>query len=653
MSITRSDGVGADPLLEALQGVFGHQDFRPGQRTVVEAVLADRPVIGVMPTGAGKSLCYQLPAVVSAGTTIVISPLIALMKDQVDALRARGVEAAFVNSTLAPDERATRMRDAIAGRWRLLYVAPERFRNSAFLDAMRRVDVARVAVDEAHCISQWGHDFRPDYARLGDALRTLGLERVCAFTATATPLVRADIERVLGLERPEIFVHGFRRDNLTLRVVPIARMADKRAHIERLMRFQPGAGIVYAATRKHVEAIAAALATGGTAVGVYHGGLSDDERQLAQDAFMAGDVRVMVATNAFGMGIDKADIRWVVHYDMPGSLEAYYQEAGRAGRDGLPAECAVLFTYADTRIHEFFIDRIGEDRAPDDPDVARLKDMERQKLRRMVAWCYSDGCRHGEILHYFGERTDHGACGICDNCLASAGEPAPEWAVAGRGGRGGRAARPTRRAEPDAPLSEGRELSEGETVLLQKLLSAFARANGQASSAAVLRAVRGIDRDVPDGLRESKSFGILQGTKAGVLQSLIVELCRRGVLSEGRRGTLSVTTLGREVMWRRTEVRLDMLPFGGGKRRGSVPAPEADVELDAALFASLRELRKEIATEEGVPPYVVAHDSVLRQFATARPTTTDQMLAIKGVGPQSLERFGSRFLGVIRASVGG
>ncbi|GMV42072.1 MAG: ATP-dependent DNA helicase RecQ [Myxococcales bacterium] len=645
-----------DALLDALRRTFGHADFREGQREVVEAVLADRPVIGVMPTGAGKSLCYQLPAVISEGTTVVVSPLIALMKDQVDALVARGVEATFVNSTLTPAERDARMRDAAAGRWRLLYVAPERFRSDPFLDAMGRVRVARVAIDEAHCISQWGHDFRPDYARLGDALRALGLQRVCAFTATATPLVRADIERVLGLTAPDVFVHGFRRANLTLRVVPIKRMPDKLTHIQRLMRTLPGSGIVYVATRKNVEAVAQALIPAGVGVGVYHGGLTDDERTRAQDAFMAGEARVMVATNAFGMGIDKADIRWVVHHDMPGSLEAYYQEAGRAGRDGLPSECAVLFTYADTRIHEFFIDRIGEDRPIGDPDVERLKDMERQKLRRMIAYCYSDRCRHAEILGYFGEHTATTTCDACDNCEAHAGLTTPAWAAAGRAPQ-----RPGRsRGASDAMLTEGRALSEDEAVIVQKLLSAFARANGLASAQVVLRVVRGEDRDVPEALRDSKSFGILRGMKIGTLQPLVAELGRRGILTARARGAMDITPLGREVMWRRADVHLDVPAFGGrvSQRLGASGGGRAGVTLadegaeDPALFEALRVLRKELAAEEAVPPYVVAHDTVLRRLAASKPTTPDAMLAIKGVGPTSLERYGSRFLDVIRRFVG-
>lgn len=637
-----------DPLLEALRRVFGHAGFREGQREVVEAVLADRPVIGVMPTGAGKSLCYQLPAVISEGTTVVVSPLIALMKDQVDALVARGVEATYINSTISPEERASRMRDAVAGRWRLLYVAPERFRSAPFLEAMRQVRVARVAIDEAHCISQWGHDFRPDYARLGDALRELGLQRVCAFTATATPLVRADIEGVLGLAQPDVFVHGFRRENLTLRVVPIVRMRDKITHIERLMREHPGSGIVYAATRKNVESVAQALVPAGVGVGVYHGGLTDEERSNAQDAFMAGETRIMVATNAFGMGIDKADIRWVVHHDMPGSLEAYYQEAGRAGRDGLPSECAVLFTYADTRIHEFFIDRIGEDRPFGDTDVERLKDMERQKLRHMVAYGYSEKCRHAEIMRYFGEHTTMTSCGACDNCEAHAGDAPPAWAAPGRA-----SARPRRtRTAEQAPLTQGRELSEEETLILQKLLSAFARANGRVSAQVVLRVTRGVDQDVPDALRDSKSFGILKGMKAGVLQSLVSELRRRRVLAEAPgRGALDLTTHGREVMWRRVTVRLDMPAFGA--RRSRLAVKDRADDADPALFEALRALRKEIATEESVPPYVVAHDSVLLRLASSKPTTSDGMLAIKGIGPQSLERYGSRFLGIIREVVQG
>jgi ATP-dependent DNA helicase RecQ len=353
----------AQVLEDALRRHFGHPDFRPGQLEVVQAVVAGQPVLALMPTGAGKSLCYQLPALLDeAGATLVVSPLIALMKDQVDALAARGLPATFVNSQLAPEERRRRVERARAGEYALIYVAPERFRDPGFLAGLRGARINRMAVDEAHCISQWGHDFRPDYRLLPEAARTLQIPQICAFTATATPEVRRDITRSLQLEQPLLFARGFSRDNLTLRVIQVPRMAVKIDHLVGLARhFDRGSGIVYAATRKHVDSLCETLRDAGLSVGGYHAGLDEGQRTGMQQRFMAGEVRIMVATNAFGMGIDKPDIRFVAHYDVPGSLEAYYQEAGRAGRDGEPAECVILFNYADVRVHEFFIEQIGAD----------------------------------------------------------------------------------------------------------------------------------------------------------------------------------------------------------------------------------------------------------------------------------------------------
>ncbi|MEC9072860.1 MAG: ATP-dependent DNA helicase RecQ, partial [Myxococcota bacterium] len=317
----------------ALKEHFGFDEFRPGQRPVTEAVVEGRAVIAVMPTGAGKSLCYQLPAMLLDGLTLVVSPLISLMKDQVDQLRARGIAAAYVNSTQGPEERREVLRRAEAGELSLLYVAPERFRFESAMAAIARLPVSLFVVDEAHCISEWGHDFRPDYLRLGDVVKDLGVSRVAAFTATATATVRRDIQRLLGLEEPLVVVSGFLRDNLHLSVVPIRQMVQKEAALLEVIRSVTGSVVIYCATRRHCEELALRLKTLRVEAGLYHGGLSDEERNQVQDAFATDQLQVMVATNAFGMGIDKRDVRAVIHYDVPGSVEAYYQEVGRAGRD--------------------------------------------------------------------------------------------------------------------------------------------------------------------------------------------------------------------------------------------------------------------------------------------------------------------------------
>jgi ATP-dependent DNA helicase RecQ len=346
----------ATPAREALQQYFGFTDFREGQDEVVGAVLDGRDTVVVMPTGGGKSLCYQLPALMREGVTLVVSPLIALMKDQVDQLVERGIPATFINSSLNYTETNIRLSRLRMGEYKLVYVAPERFRSQAFMDSIAETGVRLFAVDEAHCISHWGHDFRPDYLRMKPAIERLGRPQVIALTATATPQVRADICEQLGLTDAQVFVAGFDRPNLALRVMHPATEREKIGILKRLISHSSGSGIIYAATRKSVEQIAAKLKLAGLSVELYHGGMDDNERSRAQDAFMRGDAQAIVATNAFGMGIDKSDIRFVAHFHLPGSIEAYYQEVGRAGRDGQPAQCALLFNYADTRTQQFFIE---------------------------------------------------------------------------------------------------------------------------------------------------------------------------------------------------------------------------------------------------------------------------------------------------------
>ena len=342
--------------LTALRAHFGFDDFREGQREVIGAILDGKDAVVVMPTGSGKSLCYQLPAMILGGATVVVSPLIALMKDQVDALRSRQLPATFINSSIAPAEQRARIDALRRGQFKLVYVAPERFRSSTFVSAVQSIGISLFAVDEAHCISTWGHDFRPDYLRLKGVLQSLGTVQTLALTATATPYVRSDIIQQLGLSHPETFVSGFDRPNLSIDVVQTEREREKLARIKRLAKTHDGSGIVYASTRKAVEQVARELREQGLQVASYHAGLGDSVRVKAQEDFMAGRTQMIVATNAFGMGIDKPDIRFVAHYQMPGSIEAYYQEIGRAGRDGLPSSCVLLFNYADKNTHDFFIE---------------------------------------------------------------------------------------------------------------------------------------------------------------------------------------------------------------------------------------------------------------------------------------------------------
>ena len=647
MTGQHGDGCGGDlgrvslrtmtELGETLESRFGHSDFRPGQRVIVEDVLAGQDVVAVMPTGAGKSLCYQLPAVELEGTTLVVSPLISLMKDQVDALNALDIRAAFVNSTQNVGEQREILDRARAGELQLLYVAPERFRFEGAMSALQSLKISRFIVDEAHCVSQWGHDFRPDYLNLSSAIEALGRPPVAAFTATATDLVREDIAKHLGMDNPKVHVSGFLRENLHLSVVPIKKMAHKLEHLQTILRHLDGSAIVYCATRRHCEEVTLALLQRGVDAAIYHGGLGDQERHAMQEAFDRGDTRVMVATNAFGMGIDKADVRVVVHYDVPGSVEAYYQEAGRAGRDGAPAHCVLLFTYADTRIHEFFIER-GRDEVSAERYEA-WANRERRKVRAMVRYAYEAGCRHGEILDYFGERmtlSDDG-CGACDLCTGETGVPgetlASLTAIAQAVTRGGRS-----RAKRASKVIPARPLEEHEQVVVQKALSAVARADGRLSNSAISRILLGSKRPdvLSDPLAQTRSYGQLNGFGHETIRRLLVAL-EQARCTQGQRPRL--TPSGYEVMWGRQSVDLGVAPLVAKRtKRASAAASVPTDDIDTDLLEQLREARLEAARELEVSAYVVASNKTLEGLAALRPEPTDEAwLTIHGIGPKKVE----------------
>jgi len=391
---------------DALKTYFNFDSFRPGQEAIIRAVLQGRDTLAILPSGGGKSLCFQLPALVRPGLTLVVSPLIALMKDQVDALNDNGIPATFVNSSLGWAEMHRRLVDM--GKHRLVYVAPERFKSKWFMSSLRRTGVSLFVVDEAHCISMWGHDFRPDYLLLKDVLKLLGRPQVIACTATATPEAREDIARQLDLADPAVVVSGFARENLTLAVKRTGTHAEKLARTLEILREHP-AGIVYCSTRANVQRVSEKLKGEGVSCIAYHGGLEDEERRRAQEIFIRGEVPVAVATNAFGMGIDRPDLRAIIHWDVPGSIEAYYQEAGRAGRDGRPAHCELLFNHADVRTQEFFIQEGGP----------VLAERDRSRLRRLLAYVHTRSCRHKTILRHFGDPAGEEMpnCAQCDNCL--------------------------------------------------------------------------------------------------------------------------------------------------------------------------------------------------------------------------------------------
>jgi ATP-dependent DNA helicase RecQ len=621
-----------DPA-DALHRHFGHDQFRPGQEAVVRAVLEGRDVLAVMPTGSGKSIGYQLPALLLPGVTLVVSPLIALMKDQVDELNRKGIAAAALHSMMSAGQRETAVDQARAGRLRLLYVSPERFAGERFTAALADLPLARFAVDEAHCVSEWGHDFRPDYRRLAEAAARCrradgrpGRPPVLAFTATATPEVREDIVALLALERPEIFVAGFDRPNLFFDVRPISGELAKRAILPDLVGQRRA--LVYAATRKSSERAADALRASGLAAEAYHAGLDDAERVRVQNAFASGRARVVCATNAFGMGIDRPDVGAVIHYEIAGSLEAYYQEVGRAGRDGRPADAILLWNYADVRTREFFIERDDSEddllRARPRPDAVereRKRALDRKKLARMIAYAGSTGCLRATLLGYFGEQGVAPTCGSCGNC---------------------------RRRRP---------LDSDELLFLRKILSGVARGRERWGKRKIAAMLAGRTDGLPESLTGLSTTGLLKETPPAIIENWIEAASGAGLLaaSDDNYRTFSLTGQGRAVMAGRTaQVSLTLpeaapnLPRPRKKKPSSrtVPLPEA---ADPALVGRLRHWRREEAVRRGVPAYVVLHDATLESVAGFRPGTLDELSEVPGIGPAKLAAYGKTLLEILSA----
>jgi ATP-dependent DNA helicase RecQ len=585
---------------QLLKQYYGYPSFRPGQEHIIRSVLEGRDTLGIMPTGGGKSICFQIPALLQSGLTLVISPLISLMKDQVDALNSLGIPAASINSTLTGSEVGRVLREAESGRLRLLYVAPERLESDWFQSRVRELSVPLVAVDEAHCVSQWGHDFRPSYVAIAPFLRSLPQRPiVAAFTATATPEVKHDIARLLELQQPEIVVTGFARDNLALQIL---RGENKRDYITRYVQahtHQPG--IIYAATRREVEELYELLRKKSVAVGKYHAGMADEERAAAQEAFLYDDIRVMVATNAFGMGIDKSNVRYVIHHNMPKNMEAYYQEAGRAGRDGEPGECILLFGAQDILTQKFFIE---QSQLPPE-----RKSNEYKKLQAMVDFCYTPKCLRSAILQYFGDEQEGEPCGTCSSC------------------------------------KDDRETVDI-TIEAQKIFSCIKRMRerfGISMVASVLKG-SGAKKVLEYRFNELPTYGVMRNHTEKDIADLINVLVAEGYLglSEGQYPTLKLQEGALEVLQGRVTV------YQKVSRR-----PMAAASGDDGLFDRLRQLRKELATRDKVPPYIVFSDSTLREMSEVRPITAAEMLNVKGVGEAKFRSYGAAFLDVLQRWVGG
>ncbi len=595
-----------DSLPRLLKTHFGYESFRPLQREIMDAALGGRDVLAILPTGAGKSLCYQLPALAREGLTLVVSPLIALMKDQVDQLTASGISATFLNSTLDPRENQRRLEAIRAGEVKLVYLAPERLMSGDFLSEVRTWNVTALAVDEAHCISEWGHDFRPEYRRLRELRDVLPAIPTIALTATATPRVREDILGQLALREPAVFVASFNRPNLNYLVEP---KHDAGPRIVEFVRSRgQDSGIVYCQSRRRSEELAATLRNSGIPAVCYHAGLENDERGRNQEAFLRDEVRVVCATVAFGMGINKPNVRFVIHADLPKHLEGYYQETGRAGRDGLPADCLLLFSRGDVAKVLRFIGDIPDDEAR---EHARLQ------LEQMANFAESDACRRIDLLGYFGETWPEGNCGACDNCLA----PRETW---------------------DATLET------------QKILSCVVRVRQAGGFPVGVRHIA----DILIGSRSEKvlsrnhdalsTYGVGKEHSAARWAEIARQLVRKGWLAQdgGAFPTVSVTAEGMAVLRERRPVELSRL-MAVDKPNGRQRA--GDIGCDMELFEALRAHRKQVADAAGVPPYVVFSDVALRHMARAYPTDDASFLRIPGVGERKLADYGPGFLREISA----
>ena len=594
--------------LRMLETYFGYTSFRPAQEAPIASLLRNEDVIGIMPTGAGKSICFQIPALCKAGLTIVFSPLISLMKDQVDGLLVQNIPAALINSTLTQAEFNKTMYEVRSGKIKLLYIAPERLGSNFFCNVLRALPIAQVIVDEAHCISEWGHDFRPSYRLIGEWLNSLPKRPIVgAFTATATKYVENDIKKLLGLDNANVYVTGFDRPNLSFSVIRTPKRMDYVVHYVRQHANENG--IIYCATRKDVDRVYENLTRAGIKVGHYHGGLSDEVRREMQNAYADDKLQVMVATNAFGMGIDKSNVRYVLHYQMPRNMESYYQEAGRAGRDGAPAECILLYSGQDVQVHKYLIEQSIE--------TPERQEVELRKLQSMIDYCFCSNCLRKYMLNYFGESTVWTTCDNCSSCKGS-----------------------------------------GDKVNVTKEAKAIFRAimgtDERYGASMITSIVRGerTDRIMRAGHDALPVFGLLSNVDEKSIKGLIQQFVASGYLrsSSGKYPVLSLTAGAEEVLAghkEMEEIRQHVSVPSRTSRSTSTTSRGKSSSGSGGLFEHLRQHRKRLAEEAGLRPYLIFPDTVLIDLANLRPTTLGEFGNVKGVGEAKLKKYGLSFLQAI------
>ena len=594
--------------LRMLETYFGYTSFRPAQEAPIASLLRNEDVIGIMPTGAGKSICFQIPALCKPGLTIVFSPLISLMKDQVDGLLVQNIPAALINSTLTQAEFYKTMYEVRSGKIKLLYIAPERLGSNFFCNVLRALPIAQVIVDEAHCISEWGHDFRPSYRLIGEWLNSLPKRPIVgAFTATATKYVENDIKKLLGLDKANVYVTGFDRPNLSFSVIRTPKRMDYVVHYVRQHANENG--IIYCATRKDVDRVYENLTRAGIKVGHYHGGLSDEVRREMQNAYADDKLQVMVATNAFGMGIDKSNVRYVLHYQMPRNMESYYQEAGRAGRDGAPAECILLYSGQDVQVHKYLIEQSIE--------TPERQEVELRKLQSMIDYCFCSNCLRKYMLNYFGESTVWTTCDNCSSCKGS-----------------------------------------GDKVNVTKEAKAIFRAimgtDERYGASMITSIVRGerTDRIMRAGHDALPVFGLLSNVDEKSIKGLIQQFVASGYLrsSSGKYPVLSLTAGAEEVLGGHKEVeeiRQHVSVPSRTSRSTSTTSRGKSSSGSGGLFEHLRQHRKRLAEEAGLRPYLIFPDTVLIDLANLRPTTLGEFGNVKGVGEAKLKKYGLSFLQAI------